>query len=169
MLLLLLLLLLIAGTCCLAINTRQVICPNDSSKVGYISISDLNNDIAEEFQSFNGDAFLQKSTGYSYNLCPHAILDAQSHRLLPLLNNSKFKCAGHNCTIHGGQVQVDLVDYPTSNVQYLSFTGISFSASTKHSIAAFGGRGKVVDFFNCHWEVRRSMMMKKWLHCVVML
>jgi hypothetical protein len=84
--------------------------------------------------------------------------------LTPLLNNSHFICGAdgdprHRCTISGGRHQIYLADNPLSNVEYVSFRGITLSDSDEYGVAAQSQSGTIADFFDCQWVVR-------WL-CVV--
>ena len=104
--------------------------------------------------------FLVPNDTYHYTLCPHTAFDG-SNKLTPILDNTTISCgsngwSGHNCTLVGGTVQVNIVetpwfaDYP---VRRLVFRGLTFSNFTEYGVAALAPRPTEALFEDCHWRV----------------
>ncbi len=138
---------------------NRVLCPADSSLIGYTSIERLNADVAAELEAIQSQTKVMEDS-YQFTLCPYTtFLVPPQSPLLVTLNNTNILCGRYGniddeCTVTGGYNQVMLADSPSTSLKYASFRGITFSYSEYVSVAAFANAAANAEFYNCAWTVR---------------
>ena len=135
---------------------------NDPLLEGYISIDDLNADIADEFARVSSE--LTPLDSYEMILCPDAAFDTSTSPIQPLLNGMTFRCGGDDsidpfCSISGGEIQVQVNDIsvsglPDYEMTSVNFEGLTFTGFTDTSVVLAAQRSAVATLTDITWEVR---------------
>ena len=138
---------------------------NDPSLEGYISIEDLNADIADEFARVVSE--LTPLDSYEMILCPDANFDTSASPIFPLLDGMTFRCGGDGsidpvCSISGGEIQVQVNDIsvsglPDYKMTSVNFEGLTFTGFTDTSVVVAAQRSAVATLTDITWQVRMSV------------
>lgn len=133
-------------------------CPSNAAVIGYTSIQEINNVMAQQLSGIQGGSAPQPP--YIFSLCPNTTFVLAGEPLRILLNETYIVCGANSalsdgCIIEGGAVQVSIADstVPGYTLQDVKFQGITFRGATEASIDASAGSGTAATFIDCQWDV----------------
>jgi hypothetical protein len=144
---------------------RQVPCPTNPSIMGYTTIQDLNNDMADELARIEeiGEA---PDMDYILNMCsdPDNVFDATGNNpIRPVIDRAQIYCGGPDavdavCFIDASREQVAIEDITTTLQGYtlneILFQGLTFTRFGRGLSASLIASAATATFIDCTWEVR---------------
>lgn len=144
---------------------NTVVCPSDSSVVGYVNTTLLNEDILKDVQTVIETRELKES--YVYTLCPQTTYDidnfsdpsgtpAQNYPIIPVLPNTYIRCgmngsSSDSCVMKGGTFHF-FFSNEVDTTQNVIVSGFTFEGAQGTSLFGNAPPTSYAFFLDCLWK-----------------
>jgi len=146
-------------------SSNTVVCPSDSSVVGYVNTTLLNEDILKDVQTVINTRELKES--YVYTLCPQTTYEidnfsdpsgtpARNYPIIPVLPNTYIRCgmngsSSDSCVMKGGTFHF-FFSNEVDTTQNVIVSGFTFEGAQGTSLFGNAPPTSYAFFLDCLWK-----------------
>lgn len=140
--------------------SREEDCPNEPGVTGYVTVSDLNADMADELSRIS-DGGAPPGGGYTMILCPGENFDLTGgNTIRPVINDVTILCGGGTtvdpeCNLEGNREQLLIEDSSVIGytIESVAMEGVTFSGARRGvSVSLDASQPAVFTCTDCTWQ-----------------